>query len=166
MMSIAVIVGAAMMTTGCSSEEPTDNSGQTDPSGSGNGTPSADWAPDSPVGKIIGWSEHNSDGTAGNKVRIEFSNATDIKTNFSDWTTYTYTKKSAKKAHLNFMAPQNVAGTVRTFQYDLDIVFTSASEFNVNGTLKVNYLSGPNVGRTVYNQFTGNGKYFTSLWGN
>ena len=111
------------------------------------------------VGKIIRWDESNSDGTAGNNnVRVKFENATDMSTNFSDWCTYTYKKKDGKTAHLNFMAPQTVAGVVRTFQYDIDLIFTTSSEFNVNGTLKVNTLSGPNVGSTVYKKFNGKGK--------
>lgn len=124
-------------------------------------------APDSPIGKIISWSERNSDGTSGNSdVRVKFINSTDIQTNFSDWCTYTYKKTSSKKAHLNFMAPQTVGSTVRTFQYDFDITFTSSTEFEVDGTLKVNYLSGPNLGNTSYNKFTGKGKFVNSLSGN
>lgn len=138
-----------------------DESNGTSSSGS-----SSDWAPSNPVGKIICWNEINSDGTAGNSnVRVKFDNSTDMSTNFSDWCTYRYSKLSPKKAHLNFMAPQRLAGVVRTFQYDFDLTFKTTSEFEVNGTLTVNYLSGPNIGSTVYLKFTGNGKFVDSLNG-
>ncbi|MBP2691068.1 MAG: hypothetical protein J6B44_04505 [Muribaculaceae bacterium] len=123
-------------------------------------------APSSLIGKILMWNESNDDGTAGNRnVRVKIVNATDMQTNFSDWTTYTYRKTSSKKAHLNFMAPVNAAGVVRTFQYDFDIDYMTASTFKVDGRLTVNILSGPNVGRTVVQYFTGNGKYVDSLYG-
>ena len=134
--------------------------------GSTSGEQASDWAPSSMVGKIICWNEHNSDGTGGNSnVRVKFDNSTDMSTNFSDWCTYSYKKQSSKTAHLNFMAPQRVAAVIRTFQYDLDLEFKSANEFEVKGTLKVNYLSGPNIGSTAFQKFTGTGKFVDSLTG-
>lgn len=93
-------------------------------------------------------------------------NETDLETNFSDWTTYTYTKISPKKAHLNFMAPQISGAVLRTFQYDFDMTFTSSTEFLVSGLLKVNYLSGPNAYKTYVYDFTGNGRFVDNLQDN
>lgn len=131
-------------------------------SGNGGGSATSDWAPSSMVGKIIRWDES---GTGNSNVRVKFINETDMRTNFSDWCTYTYTKKSAKSAHLNFMAPQTVGSTISTFQYDFDLNFTSATEFKVNGTLQVNRLSGPNAGQTVFKNFTGKGRFAKTLTG-
>lgn len=162
---VAEIIGEKLYWCGKVYTRTPDGSGSG--SGNGGGSATSDWAPSSMVGKIICWDEHNSDGTSGNSnTRVKFTNKTDMSTNFSDWCTYTYNKKSSKSAHLNFMAPQTVAGVVRTFQYDFDLNFTSATEFNVSGTLTVNYLSGPNVGSTIHNKFTGKGKFVDSLFGN
>lgn len=156
-----------LVTTSCEKEPPSENFPDSWGQNPGNNASNDNYfAPDSPVGKIISWSEKNSDGTSGNSnVRVKFVNATDMQTNFSDWCTYNYKKLSVNKAHINFMAPQTVAGVVRTFQYDFDISYTSFTEFDVAGSLTVNYLSGPNIGRTVYNKFTGKGKYVDSLNG-
>lgn len=157
-----IVLFAGVLLQSCGKDDDdTGDSGDTPGSTSGN----SNWAPSNVVGKIISWSEKNSDGTAGNSdVRIRFDNSTDLSTNFSDMCTYTYRKINNKTAHLNFMAPQMVVGVLRTFQYDFDMIFTSQNEFNVSGSLKVNYLSGPNAGRTYYMRFTGKGKYVTSLW--
>lgn len=156
-----------LFTTSCEHETPLEDFQNDWNQNSGNNTSNENYlAPESPIGKIISWSEKNADGTSGNSnVRIKFINSTDLQTNFSDWCTYTYKKLSANKAHINFMAPQTVAGVVRTFQYDFDITYTSSTEFDVAGSLTVNYLSGPNVGQTIYNKFTGEGKYVDSLNG-
>lgn len=164
--SLLAMMTTAMMSS-CSKEDGPSDPIYEYPDTGGDIPSSQNWAPSSMVGKIISWSEHNSDGTSGNyNVRVQFVNKTDLKTNFSDWTTYTYKQTSSKSAHLNFMAPQNIAGTVRTFQYDFDMSFTSSKEFTVSGKLTVNYLSGPNVGRTVFQKFTGKGKFVTDLTGN
>ena len=159
-LSVLLIIG-----TSCSHDD--DNKLEKEiENGISNEGPTDEYAPSSMVGKIIRWDEHNSDGTAGNSnVRVKFNNSTDMSTNFSDWCTYAYKKKNDKTAHLNFMAPQRVAGVVRTFQYDFDLIFTTSSEFNVSGTLIVNTLSGPNVGSTVYKNFSGKGRFVDDLYG-
>lgn len=160
-----LIIGILMV--GCRDDDP--NLGDIDDEDStyspSNPGTDKDWAPTSMVGRIISWSESNSDGTAGNyDVRVKFNNSTDMSTNFSDWCTYTYKRLSSTKAHLNFMAPQRAGSVVRTFQYDFDLIFISSKEFSVSGSLTVNYLSGPNVGSTFYTRFTGKGHYVNDLW--
>lgn len=159
-LSVLLVVGAS-----CSHDDENDLENEFE-NGISTGGSTDEYAPSSMVGKIIRWDERNSDGTAGNSnVRVKFDNATDMSTNFSDWCTYSYKKKNDKTAHLNFMAPQSVAGVVRTFQYDFDLTFTSSNEFNVSGTLNVHTLSGPNVGATSYNKFSGKGQFVDDLYG-
>lgn len=115
-------------------------------------------APESLGQCTFSWSErYNSHGESNQLFILD---ATSCQASWSvNRGTYTYTKTGENTAHLSFYVVQNVAGNVRSFQYSLDLTFSSNGNFELTGSKVIT----SNITGTTRRELTGEGTLVSGI---